>query len=127
MSKRSTVLLVEDDPDLLRFAQVTLRLGGYRPVTATDGATALALARKACPHLMVLDLRLPELDGWQVLTALRAEPKTARLPLLVLTASAGPDERGRALDAGVVDYLVKPVSADALLTAVERALGSGAA
>jgi CheY-like chemotaxis protein len=127
MSARSTVLLVEDDPDLLRFAQVTLRLGGYRAVTATDGQTALALARKASPQLMVLDLRLPELDGWQVLAALRAEPKTARLPVLVLTASAGPADQERALAAGVVDYLVKPVSADALLAAVERALRAGAA
>jgi CheY-like chemotaxis protein len=127
MSARSTVLLVEDDPDLLRFAQVTLRLGGYRAVTATDGETALALAKKARPHLMVLDLRLPELDGWQVLAALRAEPKTARLPVLVLTASAGPADRERALAAGVADYLVKPVSADALLAAVERALDNGAA
>jgi two-component system, OmpR family, KDP operon response regulator KdpE len=125
MSPRSTVLLVEDDPDLLRFAQVTLRLGGYRPLTATDGPTALALARKARPRLMVLDLRLPGLDGWQVLESLRATPETARLPVLVLTASAGPTDQERALAAGVVDYLVKPVSADALLAAVERALDGG--
>jgi DNA-binding response OmpR family regulator len=127
MSPRSTVLLVEDDPDLLRFAQVTLRLGGYRPLTATDGQTALKLARKARPHLMVLDLRLPELDGWHVLQTLRAAPETARLPVLVLTASAGPADKDRALAAGVADYLVKPVSADALLAAVERALDSGVA
>src|SRR5437764_13308795 len=105
MSARSTVLLVEDDPDLLRFAQVTLRLGGYRPLTATDGQTGVMLARKARPHLVVLDLRLPELDGWQVLQTLRAEPRTARLPVLVLTASAGPADRDRALAAGVSDYL----------------------
>jgi two-component system, OmpR family, KDP operon response regulator KdpE len=122
MSARATVLLVEDDPDLLRFAEVTLRLGGYRPLTATDGATAVHLAHKARPRLVLLDLRLPELDGWQVLESLRAEPKTAALPVLVLTASTGPDDKGRALAAGVADYLVKPVSADALLAAVQRAL-----
>jgi DNA-binding response OmpR family regulator len=127
MSPRSTVLLVEDDPDLLRFAQVTLRLGGYRPLTATDGHTALALALQARPRLMVLDLRLPELDGWQVLESLRAMPETAALPVLMLTASAGPSDRDRALAAGVTDYLVKPVSADALLAAVERALDRGGA
>ncbi|HEY7064424.1 MAG TPA: response regulator [Chloroflexota bacterium] len=123
MSPRTTVLLVEDDPDLLRFAEVTLRLGGYRAVTATDGATGVALARKARPRLVLLDLRLPQMDGWQVLETLRAEPATAALPVLVLTASAGPQDKDRALAAGVSDYLVKPVSADALLAAVERALG----
>jgi two-component system, OmpR family, KDP operon response regulator KdpE len=127
VSPRSTVLLVEDDPDLLRFAQVTLRLGGYRALTATDGPTALALARKARPHLVLLDLRLPEMDGIQVLQTLRAQPETARLPVLVLTASAGPGDKERAVAAGISDYLVKPVSADALLAAVGRALGGGAA
>ncbi|HLH27260.1 MAG TPA: response regulator [Chloroflexota bacterium] len=127
MSNRSTVLLVEDDPDLRRFAQVTLRLGGYRPLIAADGETGLALARKARPQLMVLDLRLPELDGWQVLQALRATPETAELPVLVLTASAGPADKDRTLAAGVAGYLVKPVSADALLDAVERALARGSA
>ncbi|HZS01361.1 MAG TPA: response regulator [Chloroflexota bacterium] len=126
MSPRRTVLLVEDDPDLLRFAQVTLRLGGYRPLMASDGQTAVALARKAQPSLVVLDLRLPELDGWSVLETLRAAPETAQLPVLVLTASAGPADQDRALAAGAVDYLVKPVSADALLAAIERALAGSA-
>lgn len=126
MSPRRTVLLVEDDPDLLRFAQVTLRLGGYRPLMASDGQTAVALARKAQPSLVVLDLRLPELDGWSVLETLRAAPETAQLPVLVLTASAGPADQERALAAGAVDYLVKPVSADALLAAIERALAGSA-
>ncbi len=76
---------------------------------------------------MVLDLRLPELDGWQVLQALRATPETAELPVLVLTASAGPADKDRTLAAGVAGYLVKPVSADALLDAVERALARGSA
>jgi CheY-like chemotaxis protein len=127
VSPRSTVLLVEDDPDLLRFAQVTLRLGGYRALTATNGPAALALARKSRPHLVLLDLRLPEMDGIQVLQTLRAQPETARLPVLVLTASAGPGDKERAVAAGISDYLVKPVSADALLAAVGRALGAGAA
>lgn len=124
MSARSTVLLVEDDPDLLRFAQVTLRLGGYRAVTATDGAAGLALARKTRPHLVLLDLRLPGLDGWQVLQGLREAPGLDAVPVVMLTASAGADDRDRALAAGVVDYLVKPVSADSLLATVARALES---
>ncbi len=124
MSARSTVLVVEDDPDLLRFAQVTLRLGGYRPVGAIDGEAGLRAARKGRPDVVVLDLRLPGLDGWQVLEALRALPGLAEVPVLMLTASADLTARERALAAGVVAYLVKPVSADGFLAAVETALAS---
>ena len=127
MSARNTVLLVEDDPDLLRFAQVTLRLGGYRALIANDGVTGLALARKARPQLILLDLRLPGMDGWQVLRGLREAPGLAAVPVVMLTASAGTDDRDRALQAGAVDYLVKPVSADDLLAAVARALDDGGA
>ena len=122
MSPRPTVLLVEDDPDLLRFAQVTLRLGGYRPVTASDGVQALTLARKRPPDLVLLDLRLPGLDGWEVLAALRDEPALRTVPVVLLTATINAVAAERALDARVADYLVKPVSADDLLDAVERAL-----
>jgi two-component system phosphate regulon response regulator PhoB len=125
VSARTAVLIVEDDPDLLRFAQVTLRLGGYRALVATDGAAGLAVARKARPQLILLDLRLPGMDGWQVLRGLREAPSLATVPVVMLTASAGADDRDRALLAGAVDYLVKPFSADDLLAAVARALAGG--
>jgi DNA-binding response OmpR family regulator len=127
VSPRQTVLVVEDDPDLLRFAQVTLRLGGYRPLVATDGTTGLAMARRIRPGLILLDLRLPGLDGWQVLEGVRAAPGLAGVPVVMLTASAGVPDRDRALAAGAVDYLVKPVSADTLLETVARALGAAPA
>jgi CheY-like chemotaxis protein len=122
MSGRRTVLLVEDDADLLRFASVTLRLAGYRLRMATDGQEAIALAHRARPDLVLLDLRLPRVDGWQVLEALRGDQALRQVPVVVLTADADPPQRERARVAGAVDYLVKPVSADALLAAVERAL-----
>jgi CheY-like chemotaxis protein len=122
VSSAPTVLLVEDDPDLLRFARTTLRLGGYRVRTATRGDEALRLVARTRPDLVVLDLRLPGVDGVQVLQALRADPALAATPVVVLTASAGPEDRERALAAGVAAYLLKPVSADDLLAAVERVL-----
>lgn len=124
MSGRPTVLLVEDDPDLLRFARLTLRLGGYRALTASDGADALALLRRSRPDLMLLDLRLPGVDGWQVLATLQAEPTLQHVRVVILTASADYDEERRARASGVVEYLVKPISADGLLDAVDRALAS---
>ena len=121
MASRQTVLLVEDDPDLLRFAQVTLRLAGYRVVTASDGEQALSAARRSRPALMLLDLRLPVLDGWQVLDAMADDPVLRAVPVLIVTATADTSGEPRALAAGVVGYLLKPLSADALLAAVERA------
>lgn len=122
MNRRQTVLLVEDDPELVRFAQVSLRMEGYRVLLAGDGERAMELARKRRPDLVVLDLRLPLADGWQVLAFIQGDPALEATPVVVLTATAGPRERERALAAGVADYLVKPVSADELLDAVARAL-----
>jgi CheY-like chemotaxis protein len=119
---RRTVLLAEDDPDLLRFAEVTLRLGGYRVLAAADGESALALVRRARPDVVLLDLRLPGLDGWELLERLRSDAALERVPVVVVTASADPSERERASAARVVEFLVKPLSADTLLAAVERAL-----
>ena len=124
MSNRKTVLLVEDDPDLLRFADVTLRLGGYRVFTATDGLSALSAARKVHPAMMLLDLRLPGLDGWQVLEVMGQDPVLRKLPVIVVTATADAGARPLTEAAGVTEYLVKPLSADALLAAVERVMSA---
>jgi two-component system alkaline phosphatase synthesis response regulator PhoP len=123
MSPRRTILLVEDDPDLVHFARLALRVGGYRTVTATDGDEAIRVARKANPDVVLLDLRLAQGDGWQVLVGLRSIPALRQVPVLVLTASAGEADRARADAAGAADYLVKPMSVRVLLAAVERALG----
>ena len=122
MRSQHTVLIVEDDADLLRFAQVALGMDGYAVQTATDGERAMAMVRARRPDLVVLDLRLPLADGWQVLSFLQSDAVQPTVPVVVLTATAGPRERDRALAAGVADYLIKPVSADKLLDAVARAL-----
>jgi chemosensory pili system protein ChpA (sensor histidine kinase/response regulator) len=123
MQQQHTVLIVEDDTDLLRFAEVALGMDGYAVQVATDGEQAMAMVRARRPDLVVLDLRLPLADGWQVLSFLQSDAVQPTVPVVVLTATAGPRERDRALAAGVADYLVKPVSADKLLDAVARALG----
>ena len=124
MKSRPTVLLVEDDPDLTRFADIALRLSGYRAVTAGDGAAAVRTALQVRPDVVVLDLRLPCLDGWQVLEALQHEPELAAVPVVVLTASADPRDRERARTAHVADFVLKPLTADRLLEVVEHALAA---
>jgi two-component system, OmpR family, response regulator len=123
MQQPRSILIVEDDPDLLRFAEVALSMDGYDVRVATDGEQAMALVRARRPDLVVLDLLLPLADGWQVLSFLQSDAMRPKVPVVVLTATAGPRERDRALAAGVADYLIKPVSADKLLDAVARALG----
>jgi CheY-like chemotaxis protein len=98
-------------------------MDGYAVRVATDGEQAMALVRARRPDLVVLDLLLPLADGWQVLSFLQSDAMRPEVPVVVLTATAGPRERDRALAAGVADYLIKPVSADKLLDAVARALG----
>jgi two-component system KDP operon response regulator KdpE len=124
MKGRPTVLLVEDDPDLTRFADLALRLSGYRAVTAGDGESAVRAAQRTRPDVVVLDLRLPRLDGWQVLAALQRDPELATVPVVILTASADPRDRERARTARIADFVQKPLTADRLLEVVEHALAA---
>jgi len=113
-----TILVVEDDPDLLRFAQATLRLQGYRTLTAVDGTDAVALLAKRRIHGVVLDLQLPGIDGYGVLRWLRNEPRLAALPVVIVSALPPPPPDGRTW------YVPKPASAESLLETVANALAS---
>jgi DNA-binding response OmpR family regulator len=98
-----------------------LSLEGAEPVIAGDGAAALAFLREGCADLVVLDLSLPGISGWDVLETARRETMTC--PFVILTASAGQASRERALDMGAIEYLVKPIGARELVSALERYLG----
>src|SRR2546423_10907651 len=87
---RRMVLVVEDDPPLRRMIGIFLRAAGYLVCAAEDGSRGLALARDERPDLMLLDLMLPGLDGWEVLRRIKGDALTAAIPVLVLTASADP-------------------------------------
>jgi two-component system, OmpR family, phosphate regulon response regulator PhoB len=123
--EQRSVLLVEDDPELRRFVVTALRLDGYVVRVATDGDEAVVLATQARPDLVLLDLRLRRVDGWQVLAFFNADASLRTVPIVVLTASAGQSERARAWAAGAAEYLVKPISADQMLATVARILGDG--
>ncbi|HEY7061686.1 MAG TPA: response regulator [Chloroflexota bacterium] len=124
MTRRSTVLLVEDDPDLTRFADIALRLAGYHAVTVSDGEAAVAAARRIHPDMVLLDLRLPLLDGWQVLAALQGEPELAAVPVVILSASADPRDHERARTARIAGWVQKPLTANRLLDVVEQTLAA---
>ncbi|HZU78854.1 MAG TPA: PAS domain S-box protein, partial [Acidimicrobiales bacterium] len=114
--------VVDDEPDLTFLLRVTLEGRGYEVLQAATGTEAVDAARTHQPDLIVLDVLLPGLDGWGVLQALRGDPSTAGLPVVMLTAISSDEEEMRAYKANVTAFVRKPFSREELLGAVERAL-----
>ena len=113
------ILLVDDEPQLLRALGINLRARGYDVVTATDGRAALQAAAKTLPDLVVLDLGLPDMDGVEVVSGLRG---WSTVPIVVLSARDAQRDKVAALDAGADDYVTKPFGMDELLARVRAAL-----
>lgn len=122
------VLLADDDADVRALLAGHLRQAGYEVVEATDGAEAVALARQAPLGLVLMDLRMPNMDGLAALRALRAEPTTRNLPVIMMTASPGmPEESRPAMAAlGGARLLAKPCTAEELAATIARGLAEGA-
>jgi CheY-like chemotaxis protein len=113
------VLVIEDDPLSAELLKVHLHGAGFRVAVARDGADGLELARRLQPSVVVLDLNLPVLDGWEVLARAKLDPVLREIPIVVVSML---DERGRGFALGAADYLVKPVDPAALLGAVRRVM-----
>ena len=103
------ILLVEDNEMNRDMLSRRLEKKGYVIVVAADGLQALEMARAETPDLILMDLSLPEMDGWEVARRLRADVSTRRIPIIALTAHAMAGDREKALEAGCSDYDVKPV------------------
>jgi CheY-like chemotaxis protein len=120
------ILLIEDNElnrDMLRRR---LERRGYDVAEAVDGLAGLAAAKASCPDLVLMDLRLPDIDGREVTRRLRSDPATARVPVIALTAHAMEGDREAALEAGCDDYDTKPVDLARLVGKIERLLRAGA-
>jgi type II secretory ATPase GspE/PulE/Tfp pilus assembly ATPase PilB-like protein len=113
-SVKKTVLLVEDEEPLRRVLRDLLEREGFTVVEAADGVQALDEIDRSAPDVLVLDLNLPRLDGYGVLSHLRARPSTARLPVIVLTAKGDEDNEVRVFETGANDFLTKPFRPRAL-------------
>ncbi len=113
-AKRPHALVVEDDPFQLRYGVVALEQAGFRVTALTDGDQLVAQAAAQQPDLIVLDIVLPNIGGFEACEALKATPETARIPVLVMSARRSPMDRAHAEMAGADDYLVKPVNPVAL-------------
>ncbi len=118
---RAEVLFVDDNADMRAYVASLLQ-GRYRVSTAADGEAALARVRQRLPDLVVSDVMMPGLDGFGLLRALRDDPRTTSVPIVLLSARAGEEARVEGLDAGADDYLMKPFSARELIARVDGQL-----
>jgi len=120
-----TLLYIEDNEDNLYMLQLRFDvLGGYEIISATDGAAGLAMAVAERPDLILMDLNLPEVDGWEAARRLKADPLTRDIPIIALSAHAMAGDREKALATGCDDFDTKPVEFDRLLAKIEQALAA---
>ena len=121
------ILYVEDNDDNIYMLQNRLTRQGFDVLIARDGASGVDMARSERPDLILMDLGLPVLDGWEAARRLKADPATCRIPVIALSAHAMSGDRVQALEAGCDEYDVKPVEWRRLLTKIRALLPSGSA
>jgi diguanylate cyclase (GGDEF)-like protein len=117
-----TILVVDDDPDIARFVEVNLRSAGYDVSVASDGEQALEKAGTLRPDLVLLDVMMPRIDGFEVAQRLRRNPQTANTSIIMLTAKALSTDKVLGLTAGADDYIIKPFDPIELLARVKGTL-----
>ncbi len=119
------ILIVEDDPGNMRVFRDLLQIKGYDTLEATDGRQGVDLAKENIPDLILMDIQLPVLNGLEATKILKADPSTAKIPIIGLTACAMPEDRERTLDAGCDDYLAKPTDISTFLQKVAQHARNG--
>ncbi len=117
--KKTIILLVDDEPKIIRFVKTSLTFEGYSMLTAASGSEALAIFEEASPDLIILDLGLPDMDGFHVLEAIRAY---SIVPVIILTARDDEKDKVRGLELGADDYLTKPFGAKELEARIQAVL-----
>lgn len=125
MSQPPVILVVDDDFHVTEVLEFLLRSEGFTPVCAADGEEALLCLKRHLPALVLLDIMLPNLGGFGVLEALRADPRTKTVPVIVLSAKDLVAEVETAFEKGANDYVHKPFTPDRLMVKIRKHLGPG--
>ncbi|MFA5976108.1 MAG: response regulator [Elusimicrobiota bacterium] len=120
------VLIADDDPDNRNLLKIRLEAIGHEVMEATDGEDGLRRAQRQKPDLVILDVMMPKIDGWELCRRLRADPKTHTTPIIMLTACSQDIEQLRGWESGADEYLTKPWDAEKLMQAITRLLPSAA-
>lgn len=116
------ILVIEDDPATLRLIDYSLRHDGYQVLTASNGLEGIRKAHNEEPDLIILDVMLPGMDGFEICHSLRSEPDTAQLPILMFSAKAQEIDKDTGLKVGADDYLAKPADPAEVVSRVEKLL-----
>jgi CheY-like chemotaxis protein len=119
---QTRILLVEDDPGTVEVMQLELKFLGYEVTVAENGVEAVKMASSQLPDLIVMDIRLPKMDGLQAATLIRDNPNTGNIPILAATVNALAGDREKCLEAGCNDYIAKPFTHRELGAAIKRLL-----
>ncbi len=114
----ATILVIEDDIDNQNLVRILLEQGGYQVVAASDGRNGLDAAFRHLPDLVLLDLTIPAIDGWQLAAELKANPQTREIPVVALSAHTLPGDRQRAQEAGCNGFIAKPLDVPNFLQTV---------
>jgi DNA-binding response OmpR family regulator len=120
--RAATVLVVDDEQDVLELLATVFEREGFRALVAADGKTALTLAYDTLPDVILLDIMMPEMDGWQVLRALKADERTSSIPVAIISARTEGRDKIIGLQEGAVGYLEKPFSTAAVVGEVRNIL-----
>lgn len=115
-----TVMVVDDDSDILDMTRLVLEGGGYRVLPARGGQEALRTLEEAAPDLILLDINMPGMDGWQVLRMLKVDEKTTSIPVAMFSIKMEVRDKLHGMQEGAYDYIAKPFSCEELLSRVER-------
>ena len=119
-----SVLLVEDNDDNALIYKTVLEYAGYSVLHARDGLEALHCAQQRVPQLILMDISLPKIDGWECTAAIKQNPALRHIPIIAVTAHAFETDRKRARDMGFTGYLVKPVEPRRVLSEVQAVIGA---
>ena len=122
-NETKTVLLVEDNEDNRFIYATALRYAGYEVIEAVSGRQGIEEARAQRPDLILMDISIPDVDGWEATIVLKADPLTRAIPIIAVTAHVLPGDERRSMEAGCDGYLAKPVAPASLIAEVDRRFG----
>jgi DNA-binding response OmpR family regulator len=117
------ILAVDDEPHILKLVSFSLKSKGFDVIEATDGLSAVEIAEKELPDLILMDVMMPACDGYEACRRIRANAATAHIPIVMLTAKTQVTEQKAGMDAGALDYICKPFTPKDLVAQVNQLLG----